>query len=776
MPNGDEYDDLIEAAGRRYNVDPRLIKSIMLQESRGNSRVRNSDAGAIGIMQLMPETARSLGVDPRVPAQAIDGAARLLARHLDTYGSPEMAVLAYHGGPDQRQWGPKTREYVQAVGQHYARLGGQGTPQGVAPIGQSGQTATSPVDPAALQNFVTGGGAGQPRAETRPGASGDVNADIEEFVRGAPEPAPSARAAGTRGERLQAGFTRGMRDVLDKPAEVLAAAADWTGIPEGIRRSQFGRFLETNPYLTVPIPTAEQLRTSNAVERSNFNRDYENSGYANVGRIAGQVAATVPVMMTGGNLLATAGNAAQIAVPGAARLAPFAQTAFGTAGATTGNPFGNAAARLLGGSVAGGASAALTLDPDRPAGPQLMQGAGIGAGFNALVAPAMGAAANSARSFFSHQVTPERAALATRAEQLGVPIYAPQLSTSPAVQRLNAFNRYIPFSGMLARDADQLSAFTRAVGRSFGEDTDAITLQTIAAARRRIGDVMGDVARNTELRPDPQVLQELMTIRQAAIDGLEETKAAPIVRYVNDLLGKMSSTNTGRISGDQYQTWTRNLSPLHLMEESNDSAVRLFGDRIRNSLDDLLERSSPAGELARLRDARAQWKAMMTVRPLVMQSPDGVLNPPALMRLVANSYGTFLNGTGTGNALGDLAQIGKTFFSRPFGSDTAPNSRLLDMIRNVEAYGPIALAAGDPTMGLIGAAASAATSGTARATSSALNSQWYRNRLMNSAANPPAPTTRNLPFTVGVPAAVATGNVLDETAYEMPPVVVTAPR
>ena len=80
-----------------------------------------SSAGARGLMQLMPATARSLGVDPMNPAQAIDGAARYLASQLRTFGSLPLALAAYNAGPGAvtRSGGippyAETRSYVAKV-------------------------------------------------------------------------------------------------------------------------------------------------------------------------------------------------------------------------------------------------------------------------------------------------------------------------------------------------------------------------------------------------------------------------------------------------------------------------------------------------------------------------------------------------------------------------------------------------------------------------------------------------------------------------------------
>lgn len=72
-----------------------------------------SRAGAIGLGQLMPATARDLGIDPRDPQQNLDGSARYLAMMLERFGDPRLALAAYNAGPEAvRQYGgiPPYRE------------------------------------------------------------------------------------------------------------------------------------------------------------------------------------------------------------------------------------------------------------------------------------------------------------------------------------------------------------------------------------------------------------------------------------------------------------------------------------------------------------------------------------------------------------------------------------------------------------------------------------------------------------------------------------------
>ena len=115
------YASLFATAGARYGVDPALLAAVAKTES-GFDPAAVSPAGAKGLMQLMPSTAASLGVDPLDPAQAVDGSARLLRQLLDRFGGRvDLALAGYNAGPGaiQRYGGvppyPETRTYVQRV-------------------------------------------------------------------------------------------------------------------------------------------------------------------------------------------------------------------------------------------------------------------------------------------------------------------------------------------------------------------------------------------------------------------------------------------------------------------------------------------------------------------------------------------------------------------------------------------------------------------------------------------------------------------------------------
>lgn len=114
------YLPLIEAAAKRHQVDPRLVHAVITVESRFQARAR-SRKGAMGLMQLMPATARELEVrNPFDPAANIEGGVRHLRQLLDRFDR-RLAVAAYNAGAGAvRKFGGvppfrETQAYVRQV-------------------------------------------------------------------------------------------------------------------------------------------------------------------------------------------------------------------------------------------------------------------------------------------------------------------------------------------------------------------------------------------------------------------------------------------------------------------------------------------------------------------------------------------------------------------------------------------------------------------------------------------------------------------------------------
>jgi len=125
----EEINAIIEAAAQRHGVDPKLIQAITLFESYYLPHAV-STTGAMGLMALMPETARDLGVnDPFNPIDNIEGGVRFVKTLSEKFqGDTSLILAAYNGGPGSviKHGGvPPYREttaYVNTIGRIYRFL------------------------------------------------------------------------------------------------------------------------------------------------------------------------------------------------------------------------------------------------------------------------------------------------------------------------------------------------------------------------------------------------------------------------------------------------------------------------------------------------------------------------------------------------------------------------------------------------------------------------------------------------------------------------------
>src|ERR1700694_1253951 len=128
LANRQKIEVMVREVSARYNVDPALIRSVIETESNWNSKAISSK-GALGLMQLVPGTARQLGVNNAFdPKQNLDGGVRYLHTLLERYnGDLDRALAAYNAGPGD-VWRARgvphfreTRDYVRKVTDSYFR-------------------------------------------------------------------------------------------------------------------------------------------------------------------------------------------------------------------------------------------------------------------------------------------------------------------------------------------------------------------------------------------------------------------------------------------------------------------------------------------------------------------------------------------------------------------------------------------------------------------------------------------------------------------------------
>lgn len=126
------FDGIIESAAAAHEVDPALVRAVIRVESNFEAQ-STSPKGAMGLMQLMPGTARDLGVkNPYDPEENIHGGTRYLKILLERFdGDPAPALAVYNWGMGNMARHPErmpreTRAYVSRVMQEYAKTKGEG--------------------------------------------------------------------------------------------------------------------------------------------------------------------------------------------------------------------------------------------------------------------------------------------------------------------------------------------------------------------------------------------------------------------------------------------------------------------------------------------------------------------------------------------------------------------------------------------------------------------------------------------------------------------------
>lgn len=441
-------------------------------------------------------------------------------------------------------------------------------------------------------------------------------------------------------ERFGIGALRGAKDVLDTGAHGLANTTSYVA----------NKVLPTN--ISAPIQqSADSTIASDTAARNQFNETYPNSTAIDLGRVAGQVAATAPLMPTGimAGIDAGAGALPTVMPSGIKVAAPL----INRLGAAVGKG-------AVGGGVYGGATASQN---DKSLGENVGENAITGA----LAGPVMEGAANTAKALGGAaigKISATTAQLAKRAEELGIPLKATQVSNSPLLKKYDQISGMLPFSGAQGITDNQTSAFTRAVSRTFGENTDEITPKVISDARQRIGGDIENVGRSATIKADVPLHNDLKQIITDAHGTMTDAELRPIAQQIQNIIDKIDAN--GNISGEAYQGLVNYKAVLSKAQNNSNPNIRNAANEIRSALDDALTRSIPADEKAALLKARSQYKAVMTIKDLAEADEHGNVSPLRLMQKVMKSPGGKLRS----GELGELADIGRAFFKTPADSGT----------------------------------------------------------------------------------------------------------
>ena len=506
--------------------------------------------------------------------------------------------------------------------------------------------------------------------------------------------------------RLGIGTVRGAKDIADTAAHGLgnvAATAAEKLLPESISK---------------PIrKNVEETKAADKAARDLYNQEYpSNEGViptaADVGRMGGQIAASLPVMP----MRAMEGiNAAAGALPTVAgRAAPLFNRLVGAAG--TG---------AVGGATLG-ATTASTNDQS------LGENVGTGALSGAVAGPALAGAASAAKGLGNKvigSISATTADLAKRAEQLGIDLKGSQVSNSPLVKKFDQMSGMLPFSGQQGITDKQVGQFYKAVSNTFGEDTNEITPQVIKDAKQTIGAKMNAIKQSSTNPFDTQLRDAFTDILDKAQYYTPDERGI-VEKHIKNVLSGVNAA--GELPGETLHNLTKHDAALSAAQNGKNPNIATAANGIRKALENLLARNLPPDELAKWYKAKGQYKAASTVGEWLDQSL-GDPNPLGLMRKVNQAPGGKLGG----GDLGELAEIARKFFPTSKDSGTPLGEMVLNAMHSVIHSPGTALGAAGTALYhgavipdvLTGGAALAAN----RLARSAVNSKYVKNALINNA-------------------------------------------
>ena len=432
-------------------------------------------------------------------------------------------------------------------------------------------------------------------------------------------------------ERWTAGIGRGARDVIDTGSN----AWNW------LLHDKLG---------VASDQAAQNYERARDADRAEYAARYGDDvlSLGGAGRIVGQLGTATPLVRGVG-----------LAAQGVSKAAPI----FSNAISFLSGRGGNLASRAAGSSAQGAGYAAATSSiADDPAS-YIAQGTVLGGAVPIVAAGARGLG-NAVGRGLANDLTPEAARLAQRADALGIPLNAAQITNNPSLRLLDSVTRKVPLSGARTELGNQQQAFNRAVSRTFGENADNVTPDVYSTAKGRLGAEFERLSSQNSIPLDAELMTGLKGIAEDAAKFGSDDTARAVRSYIEELTGK---TQSGVIAGKTYQALDSKLGQL--MKAGGEKAHYLgqLRDLMRSKMDDAI---SPADKAA-WQTAREQYRALKTVRDLITKdAADGNISPARLMeRVAASNAGKEAVASGRGGQLAEIATIGQRFLK-----DTVPNS------------------------------------------------------------------------------------------------------
>jgi hypothetical protein len=276
-------------------------------------------------------------------------------------------------------------------------------------------------------------------------------------------------------------------------------------------------------------------------------------------------------------------------------------------------------ARVLTGAATGAATAGLVNPSDTGTG-------AIIGGTLPAAAQFAGYTGNAIRKAIAGApASPEVAALAQRAQELGIDIPADRLVNSRPLNAVASSLNYVPLSGRAATEDAMSSQLNRRLSNTFGQDSSNVTM-ALRKAESALGGQFDTVLKNNNVRVDPQFMQDLAESANRASRELGTDGASIIGKQVDDILSKAGN---GEIDGQAAYNIKRTLDRIG----QRNSPEAYYANDLKKSLMGALNRSLGPDQAAAFAQTRQQYGNMLDLQKLAKNGAEGEVSVARLANM-----------------------------------------------------------------------------------------------------------------------------------------------
>jgi len=285
------------------------------------------------------------------------------------------------------------------------------------------------------------------------------------------------------------------------------------------------------------------------------------------------------------------------------------------------------------------------------------------------------AAGDAALEAATPRLSPQKAALAEKAVGEGIPVNLHQLTDSKAVKLAGEYAETIPGSG--SKREQRRGAFTNAIARAIDPESTAtaITPDVFVQIQDKAGGEIGGIMSRYEV--PLEVVGDTADLFKKQTPDVQSV----LRDYVDDLK-TVADQNGGVIPGETLRK-LRTEAQAQIRGTPNGDLRTALGNFV-NRLDQALAEVANEGDIVSLTDARRRYAISTVIEPLVAKSPDGVINPQALMAAVTGTKaGKRRMARGKAGDLGDYARIGQEFLKDVGTSNTAERNMVWKAVTDI---------------------------------------------------------------------------------------------